>query len=390
MMCMAERVPDVGRTNERLETRSVSRFLPIDALRGLIIVVMALDHANYFVAQKHSSGEYWGGPLPTYDNALAFVTRLVTHLAAPGFFFLMGVGMVLLASSRQRRGWSRWRIMRFFWIRGLLLILLQILIVNRAWELSPGGWALDSYAGVLFALGGTMIIGSFLLWLRWQPLLVLTAVLFLGTELTHPDPAAWANLNPGKAELLFFVPGGDLSLWSNYPILPWLELVTFGLVFGIWLRDDSQKAYRWGLRLGLIFLLAFMILRLLDGFGNIRPRAGDDWIDFFNVVKYPPSMTFTLLTTGVNLVFLWLFSQVQRQWYLLLRPLSIFGRAPLFFYVTHLFLYAGIGLLLTPDGSSILRMIPLWIVGLLTLLPACAWYGRFKGRQPAGSPIRYL
>ena len=190
---------------------------------------------------------------------------------------------------------------------------------------------LDIYVGVLFALGGTLILGSFLLWLGWWPLLVLTAVLFLGTELTHPDPAAWAILNPSTAELLFLVAGGDLSLWSNYPVLPWLELVTFGLVFGYWFSDDSQKAYSRGLRLGLVFLLTFMILRLLDGFGNIRPRPGDDWIDFFNVVKYPPSMTFTLLTTGVNLVVLWLFSRVQGQWYLLLRPLSIFGRAPLFF-----------------------------------------------------------
>jgi uncharacterized membrane protein len=390
MMFMAKMVSDAGRAKERLETRSASRYLPIDALRGLIIVLMALDHANYFVAQKHSSGEYWGGPFPSYENALAFVTRLVTHLAAPGFFFLMGVGMVLLTFSRKRQGWSRWRIMRFFWTRGVLLILLQFLIVNRAWALSPGGWALDSYAGVLFALGGTMILGSFLLWLGQSPLLVLTAVLFLGTELLHPDPATWANLNPSTAELLFLVPGGDLGLWSNYPILPWLELVTFGLVFGYWLRDDSHKAYRWGLWLGLIFLLAFMILRLLDGFGNIRPRAGDDWIDFFNVVKYPPSMTFTLLTTGVNLVVLWLFSQVQRQWHFLLRLLSIFGRAPLFFYVTHLFLYAGIGLLLSPNGTTIPRMIPFWIVGLLILIPICAWYGRYKGRQPAGSPIRYL
>jgi uncharacterized membrane protein len=69
-----------------------SRLLPVDALRGLIMVFMALDHAKHFVAQKHPSGEMWGGPFPTYTDPLAFLTRLVTHLSAPGFFFLMGIG----------------------------------------------------------------------------------------------------------------------------------------------------------------------------------------------------------------------------------------------------------------------------------------------------------
>ena len=78
-----------------------SRLIGIDALRGLVIVLMALDHANYFVSLKHSPGEYWGGGFPAYYDALAFLTRLFTHPAAPGFSFLMGVGMVLFARSRR-------------------------------------------------------------------------------------------------------------------------------------------------------------------------------------------------------------------------------------------------------------------------------------------------
>jgi uncharacterized membrane protein len=113
------------------------RLLPLDALRGLIIIFMALDHANYFIAQQHSSGEHWGGPFPAYESALSFLTRLVTHFSAPGFFFLMGVGMLLLAESRRKKGWNEWQITGHFWIRGFVLIMLQILIINPIWKAGP-------------------------------------------------------------------------------------------------------------------------------------------------------------------------------------------------------------------------------------------------------------
>lgn len=365
-----------------MNVRSKSnRLLAVDALRGLIIVVMALDHANHFVAQKHPTGEQWGGPFPIYRDSFSFLTRFITHLAAPGFFFLMGVGMLLFAKSRRRQGWSRWAVIRHFVLRGLLLILLQFILVNRAWELSPGGWILGNYVGVLFALGGTMILASFLLWLQPRYLLAITVVLFLGTELMHPAPGIWSSVNPSLIDLLFIFSGGDLSLWSNYPILPWLELVTFGLVFGYWLDEDSKQAFNRGLWLGIVFLFAFALLRLLDSFGNIRPRAGDSWIDFLNVVKYPPSMVFTLLTTGMNLIILWLFSKLAKARSIILEPLAVFGRAPLFFYVLHLFLYAALGYLFAPRGTSIIAMYPYWLLGLILLYPLCLWYGRVKQRK---------
>lgn len=351
---------------------------------------MALDHANHFVAQKHSTGEYWGGPFPVYDDPLAFLTRFVTHIAAPGFFFLMGVGMLLYSSARGKEGRGKWAILRHFWIRGAILIGLQLLVVNRAWELSPGGWGVDVYIGVLFALGGAMILGSLFLWLRPAYLLSLVALLFLGSELLHPDPAAWGQASNELINLLLLRPGGDASLWSNYPVLPWLELALFGIFFGHWLREDAPNAYRRGLWLGLAFLLAFAVLRLLDGFGNVRPRAGDRWIDFLNVVKYPPSMTFTLLTTGLNLIALAAFARLGEWRPALLRPLAVFGRSPLFFYLLHLFLYLLLGVLFTPGGSSIPFMFPFWLLGLLILYPLCLLYGNFKSRRPATSLWRML
>ena len=202
-----------------------SKRLPsIDALRGLIMLLMALDHANYFVAQKHPPGEHWGGNFPDYQDALSFLTRLVTHLSAPGFFFLMGVGMFLFASSRRKKGWDDWKIIGHFAIRGLLLIVVQLWVVNPAWKLGPGTFP-EIYIGVLIALGGTMILASITLLLNAGWWLTLSLLLFVGMELIHPQPEQWGLANPWG--LISFYSGGNLSLWSNYPVLPWLELVLF-------------------------------------------------------------------------------------------------------------------------------------------------------------------
>jgi len=371
-------------------THKASRLFAMGAFRGLIIVFMALDHANHFIAQKHPPSELWDGVFPVYYDLLAFLTRLVTHVAAPGFFFLMGVGMLLFAHARQERGWSRWAVIRHFVIRGGVLIALQLLIVNCAWELSPEGWGLKLYIGVLFALGGCMLLGSLLLWLKPTYLLGLTLLLFAGTEVLHPGLGMWGTVSHDPASVILLTPGGSSSLWSYYPILPWLELTVFGMFFGHWLVKDPQKAFSRAWKLGAAFLLAFLVVRYLDGFGNIRPRMSNSWMDFLSPVKYPPSMSFTLMTAGVNLILLWMFSRASERVQPFLQPLVVFGQAPLFFYVLHLFLYAGIGYLVAPKGTSIPVMAPFWLVGLLILFPLCLLYGRFKHRQPANSILRFF
>jgi len=384
--------------NSNSQVGNPSRLFAPDALRGLLMALMALDHASLFVAHKHPQGEMWGGAFPAYSDTLAFLTRWVTHLCAPGFFFLMGVGMALLAHSYHQRGWSRWAITRHFLIRGAMLIALKLLVVNRAWELTPGGWGIQLYIGVLFALGACMILGSLLLgtlypllgvWLK-PTFLLLTLVLMIGTELLVPGPSQW-GARLGLLRLLLWVPGGIFGaqgqtvLWSYYPVLPWLKLVTFGMVLGFWLAKNRENALSRAWKLGLAFLAAFVVLRCLNGFGNIRPRMGSTWIDFLNVVKYPPSIVFTLMTMGINLLLLALLGRARERAQKWLRPLLVFGQTPLFFYVLHLFLYAALGKLLTPRGTSIPAMYPYWLLGLAVLYPLCLWYGQFKARQPSGS-----
>jgi uncharacterized membrane protein len=369
--------------------QKASRLLPVDALRGLIIIFMALDHANHFIAHKHSAGEYWTGGFPIYTDALAFITRLVTHLSAPGFFFLMGVGMVLFARSRRERGWSTVDILKHFWIRGALLIALQLLIVNRAWEMSPGGWGINIYIGVLVALGGTMIIGSLFVSLKPRYLIGLAVLLAVGMELLVPDTTVGqAKTNPLMNLLVYS--GGDVNLWVNYPVFAWLELVVLGMVFGHWFAKDSKAAFRGALYVGLVFLAAFVVIRYLDGFGNLRPRMGNGWIDFLNGVKYPPSITFNLLAMGVNLIILWSFSRIVEKVRIIPQLVAVYGQAPLFFYVLHLFFYLSLGLWMTPEGTSIPAMYPYWLFGLLMLFPLTLWFGVYKRRQPVNSVLRFL
>jgi uncharacterized membrane protein len=365
------------------------RLLPLDLLRGLLIILMALDHANYFIAQQHTTGEHWGGFFPVYATPAHFLTRFVTHLSAPGFFFLMGTGMVLFSQARKNIGWSSGMVRRHFLFRGLSLILLQLLVVNFVWSLSPASFP-RWYIGVLVALGAGMILCVALLDLK--PIYLVGAALgmFIIMELLTPAPEMWGTNFDNPAGLLLVYSGGDNNFWVNYPILAWVELIIFGMAFGKWLLIDERKTFRISPYLGISFLVLFIGLRLQNGFGNIRPYSPGSWIDFLNMVKYPPSMTFGLFTMGVNLLLLSLFSNLKRAGQNPGNPLVVFGRVPLFSYIAHLCVYALIGRLLTPEGSSLGMMIFLWILGLAVIYWPARWYGEYKKTRPAESWVRFL
>lgn len=373
---------------------TAKRIEGLDALRGLIIVLMALDHANHFIAQQHSSGEYWGGFFPTYAEALPFITRFVTHICAPGFSFLLGIGMMLLAEARRRQGWSMGKIRRFLILRGLVLIGLQFLLINRAWEWSPSGWEVETYVGVLFALGGGMIIGSFLLGLSRGWLLGIAIAVMLVFEWLTPSPEMWGQFQtlgiPDRLNWWLLRTGGDQVLWSNYPVLQWIEFAFFGMFFGGWILEEGRKPLQTAWKIGCLLLLGFVILRGLNGFGNIRPRPGNSWIDWLNVVKYPPSISFSLLTLGINLLLLsflnWM-ARVRPAW---TRILVWLGQAPLFFYIAHLFLFAAIGNWLAPGKTSLGQMYLWWLAGVAALVPLTRAFGNFKRQRSPNSIVRFL
>lgn len=367
-----------------------SRLLPLDALRGLLIILMALDHANFHIAQQHSSGEYWGGLFPVFESPLHFLARFVTHLCAPGFFFLMGVGMVLFQSSRRKKGWKEAEIRRHFIARGLVLIVVQLVLnFNQIW--STGGASSPLwYVGVLAALGAGMIFSVPLLDLKPIFLAAIAVWLLLVMEVLTPSPLMWGRNFDQLAGVLLVYGGGTGEFWVNYPLLAWAELIVAGILFGRILLINKHKTYRWGAWFGLCSLAGFVILRGLNGFGTIRPLGIDSWTGFLSVVKYPPSIAFVLLTMGVNLLLLGGFSLIRPNEMKEMNPLLVFGRTPLFSYVVHIGIYLILGRLLVPQGTSLGIMVLFWLGGLVILYFLARWYGGFKSRQPSRSWVRLI
>ena len=365
-----------------------SRLPSLDALRGLIMILMALDHAVFFVAKRHPL-EYWGNPLPQHQDAIWFLTRLLSHICAPGFFFLMGVSMALFAASRRKRGWSEGNITRHFVTRGLLLLLIQQFVVNPAWFLGtlgsteilgsagpPGGGGTVIFnLDVLYGLGACMILMS--LFLRANALIVLlTSVFAIGvTQVLTPLPDQVNTLYSPLLRLLL-IPGQTGMLLVSYPLIPWLGMTGFGLVFGRQLLHDRDRAFRSLWVVGAVSLVLFVVVRGMGGFGNLHPPSGADWVAFMNLTKYPPSPAFVLFFWGLVLLLLRLLSKLGsslEQHH----PFLIFGATALFFYTVHLYVYALSGLAFS-SGAGLIATYLVWLMGLVLLYPLCTWYGSFK------------
>jgi uncharacterized membrane protein len=388
------------------------RLPAIDALRGFIMVLMALDHANMFVARAHSSGEFWAGAMPHYDGALPFFARFVTHLCASGFFFLMGSSMTFWAGSRRNQGWSEGRIVRHFLVRGALLVAINLTIENVAWLLGSSGFAAWVYGsnvaqdlapaapgvggdlflgfGVLTGLGLAMIVGA--LFLRLDTIVVAATGLLavLATQVLIPDPSRTEVAYPLVVRLLL-IPGRTPHALVMYPLVPWLGLVAAGQLFGRLLLENQRRTIRVTLPAGLVLVAVALVVRTAGGFGNIRPAEDGGWMAFLNFVKYPPSLVFVCWTLGVDLLLLSCFARMlddrsnDGELPGAVRPLVVFGRSALFFYVVHLYLYGSLGLLLGPEGVGVVRMLPFWLAGLVLLYPLCRSYERFKWGKPADS-----
>jgi uncharacterized membrane protein len=375
------------------------RQISPDALRGLIMVLMALDHASYFIAKVHPA-EYWGLALPRYSDALAFLTRFLTHPCAPGFFFLMGTGMSLLAASRRRLGWSESRIHRFFLLRGLMLVGLELFFVNAAWgmglwgsriefqSMGPGGGGDVRVAfQVLSALGFSMILSSLLI--RSRPLVSIAvgASAILTSLLILPAPEDVHILFHPILRLLS-IPGQTGIMLVMYPIIPWMGVCSLGMGFGKILLKEPRKAFRYAFISGLTALFLFVLVRGIGGFGNIHPPESG-FTGFLNTTKYPPSLTFLLLMLGINLLLLALFDKVGPQMRKWGKPILTLGRTALFFYVLHLFLFAFLGFAF-PYGTRLHWIYPVWLGVLLILYPLCRRYGNFKRQTPPDSIWRFF
>jgi uncharacterized membrane protein len=368
------------------------RVAAFDRLRGLIIVLMAVDHASYFIARVHPL-EIWATPPPYYADTVAFFTRWLTHLCAPGFFMLMGIGIVYFAESRLTAGWTAGRITRFLASRGGTLLVVQHFLENPAWLLGslsidpaveatmpvvpgPGGELMLGFA-VLSALGVAMMAGSVLwrapVWL----LTTLTIIVLLVSRDIAPDPTS--ALDPRSIWMqLLFVPGHTGILQNLYPWVPWLFPMMAGLLLARAIRTNTVSMTTGLVSRGVFLLVMFAITRWLGG--DPHPPA-DGIIGWLTVTKYPPSLPFFSLMLGLNLLLLAALARWPAKW---LAPLEVYGRAPFFFYLAHLWIFSALSWFF-PMGTSFGVMYLVWAAVVAALYPMCARYAQFKFSKPPAS-----
>jgi uncharacterized membrane protein len=370
-----------------------NRIVSLDLFRGLIMAIMAIGHVSFFVSKVHYF-EFWGLSLPGFPDTASFITRFVTHICAPGFFFLMGAGMILLADSRRNQGWPERKITRFFLTRGLILVILQFFLENPAWligTLSDKSQALSSvtipgggdetrlFFGVLYALGMSMVIWALLLRFKTPVILALSFTCIVLTQILIPSADNVEKLySPILRALL--IPGQTGMMSVLYPLIPWLGITGLGIIFGRGLARSRKNAHHWTLFAGMASVILFLILRALESFGNIHPPQGVSLVAFLNLTKYPPSLTFILLFMGLNCLLLYFLAKWGTGLEKWARPLLVFGQTALFFYIVHLYLFAFIGIAF-PRGTGYGLLYVIWFVGLAALYPLCFLYRRFKRKK---------
>ena len=418
------------------------RIYSIDFLRGLVMMVMLLDHTRDFVHH----GSLTSDPTdPLTTNVPLFFTRWITHFCAPTFVFLSGVSIYL----QKMYGKSSGELARFLVTRGLWLIFLEFTVV-RLGIVFNFDYSFVALMQVIWVIGVSMIVMAGLIWL---PLKIVGAIGVLMIVLHNlldgfnvpPNIAFAGDPAPDASQILWMILhqpsvipfGGGASAFAAYPLIPWIGVMAAGYALGVvysWDRDRRRKLL---LGLGLAATVLFIGLRLSNLYGDpdsfrsreqfldriaqmrANPEPGDppvpeglepaltepafSIVSILNTQKYPPSLLFLLMTLGPALVILALTDGITGasvwQWV----PI-VYGRVPMFFYLLQFPLAHVMGIVLSwwagkdfaylfvsfpangaiapPDyGFSLGETYLAWIAGLIILFPLCYLYGEYKKRN---------
>lgn len=372
------------------------------------MVVMALDHVRDHL---HASGFFFDPADLTKTTPALFFTRWITHFCAPGFMFLAGVGTFLWGARRQPNwtggaGRTPAEISRYLVTRGLWLVLLELTLIQAEWNM---GIELGHFnAFVIWALGWSMIALAALVWLPLPAIasfgiwMVLLHDLFdrVKPEALGPLAWLWTILHvQGNVAL----PGGR-SLFVMYPLIPWIGVMAAGYAFGAWLVREDPRRRRRMIVVGALMVAMFVELRLYNVYGDPHPwsRQKDalfSLLSFVNCAKYPPSLLFLLMTLGPLIALVAVMDRGVPRW---LRPIVVYGRVPLFYYILHLALIdlVTVGFTIAryrdrlpqvmakgfppPDwGWSLAATYAAWIAIVAALYPLCRWYAELKARRRA-------
>ena len=369
-----------GAANSAAAVQTSARLLAIDALRGLAIVAMALDHAaaSVFVSLQ---AESYGGLTPQLGSWASWMLGLFTNIASPTFWFLAGVSMTLYAQGRLKKGDTNWEITRFFLIRAGVLAVLDLTVAWLAWR---GG---TPYTHVLLSIGISIALVSLL---RLLPTLLVTLIALLwlfAYQLALPDMAAQFNqgVEYWPALLLYF--SYTTFPATEFAILGWGSLIALGCAFGTVVRRAWFRSPRNWIVVGAALFALFAMLRMWSGFGDLWRYDASLPIYYWIVMnKTPPSLTFLIFNLGIA-AWVYAFFLSRNAWLerLPLTWLVTMGQVALFAFVVHLVIYGVLGRivgLLPVVGPGAVRAVLVWLVGLAILIPLCTWYRSYRRARP--------
>ena len=387
------------------------RIQSIDLLRGLVMIIMALDHTRDFFHKEAWTGDPTN--METTTPAL-FFTRWITHFCAPIFVFLAGTSIWLQARKKSKAELSS-----FLITRGLWLIFIEIIVMNFAFSFDIHFTLIALQT--IWSIAISMIILGLLIWLPFEVILVAGLLIVFGHNsldfyekgLTTP-PGVWYDLvhHPG-----FFHLWGKHNLLILYPFLSWTGLMMLGYCFGkIVVNADEAQRKKTMLAMGAIIIVFFIVLRATNMYGDPDPWSKQKEglftvLSFLNTHKYPPSLLYMCMTIGPALLFLAFFSNA-RNW--LTRVISVYGRVPFFYYILHfylihlvcmaLFLARGHSIAdgtkpspgfqpfftLPGEGYNLWVVYGIWLAIVISLYPLCKWYDKYKSGHKDNKWLSYL
>jgi uncharacterized membrane protein len=384
--------------------RRAYRMSSLDILRGLVIVVMALDHVRDFVMTAAVQD-------PTADPAtspLLFATRWITHFCAPTFVFLAGTSAGLMARRKRPA-----ELASFLLTRGLWLIALEVLVVSTPWSFAPTGVA--EFGGrtyvalqVIWAIGASMVVLAGAQVLGRRACLAIGAAILLSHNLldalwpaastTGSTAPLWAVLH---ARQVYEV--GPFWIFFSYPLLPWIGVMLVGYGATSLFELSEKRRGELLLRIGMGLVIAFILIRALNAYGDPQPWSFDPSgtaatvMSFLGTTKYPPSLLYILMTLGPAAI---AGAFVERLHGPIRNALVTFGRAPLAFYIAHLYLIHAAAILLGiaqgfaaqqflthyryfPKGFGVglPGVYLIWIAVVVILYPLCRWVAAVKARR---------
>ena len=387
----------------------------IDLLRGIVMVIMMLDHTRDFV---HNAALRFEDPTDlSTTNIFLFFTRWITHFCAPVFVFLAGTSAYL----QFARGKSKSQLSWFLVTRGVWLIVLELTIVKLGIALNPD-YRFLGFLQVIWVIGVSMIVLAALIHL---PKIAVAAFGLLmialhnltdsirvtswrGPETPVPSVRAKSWILLHQAFEGFPILGFPSPVvFVIYPLIPWVGVMAAGYVFGAIYQLDAQRRRRWLLIIGSVATLLFIIIRAINLYGDPSPWSQQKnlvftALSFINTSKYPPSLLFLLMTLGPAILFLALFEGRSERGRIQ-QFFITFGRVPLFFYVLQWFTAHLLSILLhaafgkpvswlwkspidffgpVPGVGFNLGFVYLsWIIGIALLYPLCKWFASVKQRK---------